>query len=65
MKLADWIRETGLTRTQVARQLGISQGHLTDLCNGRFWPGRRLAVKIWKLTDGAVTPNDFLSDEIL
>jgi hypothetical protein len=32
-------------------------------CSGRFWPSRGIAAKIWQLTGGAVTPNDFLTEE--
>jgi 3,4-dihydroxy 2-butanone 4-phosphate synthase/GTP cyclohydrolase II len=62
MQLGDWIEQRGLSRSEVARQLGISPGHVTDLCAGRFWPSRAVAIKIWRLTDGAVTPNDFLTE---
>jgi len=47
----------------VAQRLGISQGHVSDLVNGRFWPSRAIAIRIWRLTKGAVTPNDFLTEE--
>jgi hypothetical protein len=60
MTLDEWITQSGLSRIDVARKLRISPGHVTDLCNGRFWPSRAIAEKIWQLTDGAVTPNDFL-----
>ena len=60
MTLADWIRFKRLRRTQVAQLLGISPGHVTDLCNNRFWPTREMAQRIWHLTEGDVTPNDYL-----
>jgi len=63
MKFSDWIEQERLSRSEVGRRLGISQGHISDLCAGRFWPSRSIAVRIWRLTDGAVTPNDFLTDE--
>jgi len=63
MKFADWIGQQQLSKSEVGRRLGISQGHVSDLCAGRFWPSRAVAAKIWQLTGGAVTPNDFLSDE--
>jgi 3,4-dihydroxy 2-butanone 4-phosphate synthase/GTP cyclohydrolase II len=63
MKFADWIKQQGFSQIEVGHQLGISQGHVSDLCAGRFWPSRAVALKILRLTGGAVTPNDFLSDE--
>jgi DNA-binding XRE family transcriptional regulator len=63
MKLDEWIRESGSTRYEIAQQLGISTGHMTDLCNGRFWPSLKMALKIRRLTKGQVMPNDFLPDE--
>jgi transcriptional regulator with XRE-family HTH domain len=63
MKLADWMKQEGLTQTEAGRRLGIRQGHVSDLVNGRFWPSRALAAKIWRVTNGAVTPTDFLTDE--
>jgi predicted XRE-type DNA-binding protein len=63
MKFGDWIDRKGLTQVDVGAKLGIGQGHVSDLVAGRFWPSRAIAVKIWHLTKGAVTPNDFLTDE--
>jgi 3,4-dihydroxy 2-butanone 4-phosphate synthase/GTP cyclohydrolase II len=63
MTFAAWVEQQQLSKSEVGRQLGISPGHVSDLCAGRFWPSRKVAIKIWRLTDGAVTPNDFLSDE--
>jgi transcriptional regulator with XRE-family HTH domain len=63
MRFADWLEQQGLTQAEASKKLGISQGHVSDLCSGRFWPGRALVAKIWRLTKGAVTPNDFLTDE--
>jgi 3,4-dihydroxy 2-butanone 4-phosphate synthase/GTP cyclohydrolase II len=56
------MKQQRLTQVEVAQRLGISQGHVSDLCNGRFWPSRGVAVRIWRLTEGAVTPNDFLTE---
>jgi hypothetical protein len=63
MKLTDWIEQNQLSLTEVGRRLGTSQGHISDLCAERFWPSREVFGKLWRLTSGAVTPNDFLSSE--
>jgi hypothetical protein len=60
--LSEWIAKSGFRRIDVARSLGISTGHLTDLCNNRIWPTRSLFRKMWRLTSGSVTPNDVLWD---
>jgi 3,4-dihydroxy 2-butanone 4-phosphate synthase/GTP cyclohydrolase II len=60
MKLDQWIEHHGLRRVEFARKLGLSPGHVTDLCQARFWPTRLLAQGIWEMTGGEVTPNDFL-----
>ena len=62
MKLAEWIRQHHLTLVEIAHRLDTSQGYVSDLIAGRGWPSRVMAAKIWRLTGGAVTPNDFLED---
>lgn len=63
MKLDEWIRQNRMRRATVARLLDISRGHLADLCSGRIWPGRKMALKIRRLTQGDVMPNDFLDED--
>jgi len=63
MKFGDWIAQQGLTQAEVGRQLGIRQGHVSEIVSGRFWPTRRIFAKIWRFTEGAVTPNDFLTED--
>jgi DNA-binding transcriptional regulator YdaS (Cro superfamily) len=63
-KFRDWVDRSGLRRSEIARQLAISSGHLSDLIDGRIpYPGRKTAQKIYRLTEGEVTPNDFLWDD--
>ena len=63
MKLAEWIRRNQLLRVDVAYKLGISPGHLTHLCSGKFYPSRAVTQRIWQLTNGAVTANDCLWEQ--
>jgi hypothetical protein len=58
MKLTDWMKQLGLTQGEVGRFLGVSQDQLGD---EHFWPRRAQALRILRLTHGAVTPNDFLT----
>lgn len=65
MTLAEWIKETGLTRAEIARRYGTTPGHIKDLCENRFWPSKTTVLKILRFTEGAVTPNDFLPEKEL
>ncbi len=61
MKLSDWLDRSGITRMAFAKQLGVSPGTVTALCNGEAaWTSRETAARIAELTKGAVTPNDFI-----
>ncbi len=63
MKLAEWIIQQRLTRKKFAERARISPSLVTALCDGTVWPGRDVAARIKKLTDGAVTPDDFLQHQ--
>ena len=58
MKLADWLKRTGMTQGALAERLGISQGRVSQLAKGAT-PSLELALKIARVTDGAVTARDF------
>lgn len=60
MSLQEWLEANSLTRAEGARRLGVTRGHFTDLADGRFWPSREMMKRVMVLTNGAVTPNDFL-----
>ncbi|WP_029350514.1 3,4-dihydroxy-2-butanone-4-phosphate synthase [Bosea sp. 117] len=61
MKLADWLGTTGMTRSAFARAAGLSPATITALCKDETaWVSREAAGRIASVTDGAVTPNDFL-----
>lgn len=64
MKLTDWLRSTGTTRSAFARAAGLSPASITALCKEEpAWVSREAAARIAAATDGAVTPNDFLGLE--
>src|ERR1700691_9875 len=54
MKLGDWLKRNQMSRTDFARRIGVSPGAVT-------WISREPAERIVAETQGAVTPNDFLS----
>lgn len=61
MRLVDWLSEAGMSRSQLARELGISPGRVTQILSyDSPWISRDLAIRIIELTGGDVTPNDFL-----
>ncbi len=61
MKLASWLRKSGVSRVEFARRLGLTPGAVTQLCNYETaWMSRETAQAIARETDGFVTPNDFL-----
>jgi 3,4-dihydroxy 2-butanone 4-phosphate synthase/GTP cyclohydrolase II len=62
MKLVEWLSEQKMTRTSFAARIGVSQAFITLLCNGKSYPGRRVAKAIFRETGGAVGPHDFFSE---
>lgn len=66
MKLADWLTRAKIKRIDFAAEVGLSPASITQLCKedagGKSapWISRETAGRIAKVTDGAVTPNDFL-----
>lgn len=61
MKLTAWLAQAGLTRIELARRLGVSPAAVTQLCNNETpWLSRETAETLLRVTEGAVTPNDFI-----
>jgi 3,4-dihydroxy 2-butanone 4-phosphate synthase / GTP cyclohydrolase II len=62
MKLGDWLKRNQMSRTDFARRIGVSPGAVTLICREHgSWLSRETAQRIVAETQGAVTPNDFLS----
>ena len=62
MKLGDWLKRHQVSRTDFARRIGVSPGAVTLICREHgSWLSRETAERIVAETQGAVTPNDFLS----
>jgi 3,4-dihydroxy 2-butanone 4-phosphate synthase / GTP cyclohydrolase II len=62
MKLGDWLKRNQVSRTDFARRIGVSPGAVTLICREQgSWLSRETAERIVAETQGAVTPNDFLS----
>ena len=58
MKLTDWLSKSGTSQAELARQLAITQGRVSQLCGGAK-PSLELALRIRAITKGAVSPQDF------
>ena len=63
MKLSDWLEMKNLTASAFADQVRVSVSTVTRCMNGQRRPEWPTLEAIFKATNGAVTPNDFLSDE--
>ena len=48
-----------MPRNEFARQIGVSAGYITQLCDGIVWPSRKVVEEIQRVTAGKVTANDF------
>ena len=63
MKLLDWRTAQALTLAQLAERVGVTKISLSRYERGERIPAREIMQKIAAVTDGAVQPNDFYSDE--
>jgi transcriptional regulator with XRE-family HTH domain len=53
----------GLTLAKLACRVGVQVPALSKIENWQRMPSMSLAARIQEATNGAVTPNDFLSDD--
>ena len=60
MRLPDYLKAKNIRRRAFAKDIGVCASRVTQLCAGDGWPSRDLAERIAEVTDGAVTPNDFV-----
>jgi 3,4-dihydroxy 2-butanone 4-phosphate synthase/GTP cyclohydrolase II len=62
MKLAEWLVRNRVKRGDFARRIGVTAGAVTLICReDGAWLSRETAERVFAETQGAVTPNDFLS----
>lgn len=62
MKFADHLAQRGLSQEAAAKELGITQGRVSQLVKGGR-PGWKLTARIKDWSGGRVTPDDWLSDD--
>ena len=60
MTLADFLQTENMTQSQLAARLSVSVSTVTRILNGKRGPGFELMREIANVTDGRVTPNDFV-----
>lgn len=60
MKLSEYLELHSIKRGEFASSIGVTGGWITSLCDGSGWPSRDVAERIARVTDGAVTADDFL-----
>jgi predicted transcriptional regulator len=60
MRLADYLSEKNLTHAAFASQIGTTQAAVTRYVSGTRVPRRTLLRRIVRMTEGAVTANDFM-----
>lgn len=58
MRLQDYLVETGITRAEFARRIGVKHISVTRYVEGRV-PESSVMGKIIEATEGKVTANDF------
>jgi hypothetical protein len=64
MKLDTYLVKHKIGRAAFGRLIDASPPYITQLCDFKFWPGKKTMLKILEVTNGAVTPNDLLGVEI-
>jgi 3,4-dihydroxy 2-butanone 4-phosphate synthase / GTP cyclohydrolase II len=58
MKLSEWLANSATSQSELARQLGVTQGRISQIVAGEQ-PSLDLAMKIAGLTNNQVRPQDF------
>ena len=58
----NFITQSGQTRAMWAERLGVSRSYLSDVVNGNRRPSLDLAVRIARLTGGAVPVESWVPD---
>ncbi|WP_411051968.1 helix-turn-helix domain-containing protein [Tritonibacter sp. SIMBA_163] len=57
MNLSEYLNKTGITQSEFAARVGVTQGVISRLSTGHKQPGLALAIRIEFATNGAVKPH--------
>jgi transcriptional regulator with XRE-family HTH domain len=60
MKLKDWLDDEKMTGTEFGDRIGVSQGAVSKIARGAFWPAAETIAAIERETKGKVTAADIL-----
>jgi DNA-binding transcriptional regulator YdaS (Cro superfamily) len=60
MKLRDYLHFERIKITEFAKRIGYHKAYITDICNDRHIPSKRLATSIEFATAGKVTLADLI-----
>lgn len=60
MKLDSYMKLVGKSDADLAKDLGVDRSTVNKLRSGKGKPSFKVAERIFKVTGGAVTANDFL-----
>jgi transcriptional regulator with XRE-family HTH domain len=63
-KLSRWIDASGMSRDDVAHELGVGRTYLDKLCRGQHLPGLEVAFRIEQLTGGAIAASDWIGAKL-
>ena len=63
-RFSRWIDASGMTRDDVAEELGIARTHVDKLCRAATRPSLTLAANIEKLTGGSIPAAEWASSRI-
>ena len=58
--LRRWREEKGVTLTALARRVGVTASHLSEIENRNNWPSIKLAAKLRQETEGVVPLDAFV-----
>jgi len=64
MQLSHWLETNKIKRKDFAESIGVSPQTITGWCKGTFWIKHDQAKAVLKATNGAVTPTDFLKEDV-
>ena len=61
MKLGEYLRREAITQEAFAAMIGVAQNAVSKWVHGHRMPRRAVLERITEITNGSVTPNDFVS----
>lgn len=59
-KLEDWLKQSGMKKAHLARQCGVEYGTFWRYITGQHPASLEFVCKMYDLTDGAITAQDWL-----